>query len=175
MEFWYAPNFKSFFSSWPFGRHAYQKVTVFRSFFSCASWDRNSETFFSTFIYGSQILLRHFVCAFLNFLICQNLRRLAITTDPILLHITHRPPSMNICKSSVQELSLCCFPFNLFSWCSGYHIRLTRGRSPVRSRAKTYFPFFSWLLNILIFSLRSKICLFIADAMPIPRAMIAYL
>ena len=25
-----------------------------------------------------------------------------------------------------------------FSWCSGYHIRLTRGRSPVRSRAKTY-------------------------------------
>ena len=24
-----------------------------------------------------------------------------------------------------------------FSWCSGYHIRLTRGRSPVRSRAKT--------------------------------------
>ena len=27
--------------------------------------------------------------------------------------------------------------FNKFSWCSGYHIRLTRGRSPVRSRAKT--------------------------------------
>ena len=26
---------------------------------------------------------------------------------------------------------------NKFSWCSGYHIRLTRGRSPVQSRAKT--------------------------------------
>ena len=30
--------------------------------------------------------------------------------------------------------------FNKFSWCSGYHIRLTRGRSPVRSRAKTCVP-----------------------------------
>ena len=26
-----------------------------------------------------------------------------------------------------------------FPWCSGYHIRLTRGRSPVRSRAETFF------------------------------------
>jgi hypothetical protein len=25
-----------------------------------------------------------------------------------------------------------------FPWCSGYHIRLTRGRSPVRSRAETF-------------------------------------
>ena len=30
---------------------------------------------------------------------------------------------------------------SLFSWCSGYHIRLTRGRSPVRSRAKTNWLF----------------------------------
>ncbi len=29
--------------------------------------------------------------------------------------------------------------FSSFPWCSGYHIRLTRGRSPVRSRAETYF------------------------------------
>ena len=37
----------------------------------------------------------------------------------------------------------CCFPLILFSWCSGYHIRLTRGRSPVRSRAKAkyFFPY----------------------------------
>ena len=30
------------------------------------------------------------------------------------------------------------FILTLFSWCSGYHICLTRRRSPVRSRAKTY-------------------------------------
>lgn len=28
----------------------------------------------------------------------------------------------------------------MFPWCSGYHIRLTRGRSPVRSRAETRPP-----------------------------------
>ena len=140
------------FGQWNFGMHQILKASFHRDpladtlikkspsfgLFSHALLETEIlRPLFSTFTYGSQILLRHFVCAFLNFLICQNLRRLAITTDPILLHITHRPPSMNICKSSVQELSLCCFPFNLFSWCSGYHIRLTRGRSPVRSRAKT--------------------------------------
>ena len=41
------------------------------------------------------------------------------------------------------EPSLC----KRFSWCSGYHIRLTRGRSPVRSRAKTdkHFSFLFFL------------------------------
>ena len=40
-----------------------------------------------------------------------------------------------------QMISTCTVTSNtLFSWCSGYHIRLTRGRSPVRSRAKT-LPF----------------------------------
>ncbi|KAK9887067.1 hypothetical protein WA026_020002, partial [Henosepilachna vigintioctopunctata] len=29
------------------------------------------------------------------------------------------------------------FSTNRFPWCSGYHIRLTRGRSPVRPRAET--------------------------------------
>ena len=29
--------------------------------------------------------------------------------------------------------------FTALPWCSGYHIRLTRGRSPVRSRAETIF------------------------------------
>ena len=30
----------------------------------------------------------------------------------------------------------------MFPWCSGYHVRLTRARSPVRSRAETslFFP-----------------------------------
>ena len=34
----------------------------------------------------------------------------------------------------------------LFPWCSGYHIRLTRGRSPVRSRAETNV--LHWLLAV---------------------------
>ena len=40
-----------------------------------------------------------------------------------------------------------------FSWCSGYHIRLTRGRSPVRSRAKTC-PLFFVLENVVFQLLR---------------------
>jgi hypothetical protein len=34
-----------------------------------------------------------------------------------------------------------CTKFYYISWCSGYHICLTHRRSPVRSRAETYFPF----------------------------------
>ena len=64
LEFWYAPNLKSFFSSWPFGRHAYQKVTVFWSFFSCASWDRNSETFFDIYLWLSNSIETFCMCFF---------------------------------------------------------------------------------------------------------------
>ena len=47
--------------------------------------------------------------------------------------------------TAMVSTTVCCKFINpnfrafdiLFSWCSGYHIRLTRGRSPVRSRAKT--------------------------------------
>ena len=46
---------------------------------------------------------------------------------------------------STWEL-MCLAPLSivtLFPWCSGYHIRLTRGRSPVRSRAETLNPMWS--------------------------------
>ena len=38
-----------------------------------------------------------------------------------------------------------------FPWCSGYHICLTHRRSPVRSRAETFFVFFSAIIVINIF------------------------
>ena len=40
----------------------------------------------------------------------------------------------------------------MFPWCSGYHVRLTRARSPVRSRAETsFFFFFFFLLCLFLF------------------------
>ena len=41
--------------------------------------------------------------------------------------------STSMVTKSQSEVSL---------WCSGYHVCLTRTRSPVQSRAKTFFPLF---------------------------------
>ena len=39
----------------------------------------------------------------------------------------------------------------MFPWCSGYHVRLTRGRSPVRARPETLcLIFFIQLLQLVI-------------------------
>ena len=43
----------------------------------------------------------------------------------------------------------------VFPWCSGYHIRLTRGRSPVRSRAETHLlELVLWVINSTPISLQ---------------------
>ncbi len=46
-------------------------------------------------------------------------------------------PFFSALRRPLQTDSACVSPHLLFPWCSGYHIRLTRGRSPVRSRAET--------------------------------------
>lgn len=43
---------------------------------------------------------------------------------------------MNICAEWARCDGVCCL---LVQWCSGYHVRLTRGRSPVRARAEPAF------------------------------------
>ena len=53
-------------------------------------------------------------------------------------------------SSTSHQLSHCVALLSrLFLWCSGYHVRLTRARSPVRSRAETVLFFFSQLYSFL--------------------------
>ena len=55
-------------------------------------------------------------------------------------------------SSTSHQLSHCVALLSrLFLWCSGYHVRLTRARSPVRSRAETVFFFFSQIVLIFVF------------------------
>ena len=86
---------------------------------------------------------------------------LAMTTST--LAMTTNTLTMTTCTSLLKnvlpkcQLSHCVAVLSKwFLWCSGYHVCLTRTRSPVRSRAETRFFFFPYsteqfhYLNLLV-------------------------
>ena len=62
----------------------------------------------------------------------------------------------------------CPLGHQLFPWCSGYHIRLTRGRSPVRSRAKTE-NYFGFLITYLLLRIGSPMHNFNFKLVPVDQ------